>query len=169
MKFVYRGQWGARPPKCVNQLPPIDGIAYHYTASNADEQASHRNCAARVRAVQAYHMDTQGWCDIAYNWLVCKHGYVYQGRGQHRSGATGNANDHTVAICFLGDDTAGRDDLTNEGRQALVDATRHVHRVLRKPSLTYKGHRDYMSTSCPGDQIHAFVTGAAFKRRVRAA
>lgn len=166
MKYVTRTQWGAKAPKCINDLPAINAIAYHYTAANADEQSDHRNCAARVRAVQAFHQGQRGWCDIAYNWLVCKHGYVFEGRGFHRSGATGNDNSHTVAVCFLGDDTAGRDDLTRAGRLALVDITKHIQRKLGR--LAYHGHREYMGTSCPGNEIMAYIHSAAFSAAVNA-
>lgn len=68
MELVSRREWGARPP--LGRLPleerDIRGICVHYTGMNADEQADHGNCAARVRAIQRYHMDHNGWLDIAY-------------------------------------------------------------------------------------------------------
>lgn len=157
--LVYRAQWGARPPKAVVQLPveQISTLVVHYTASNADEQANHANCAARVRGVQNYHMDTQEWSDIAYNWLFCKHGYIFKGRGWGvRSAATGIANSFTQAACFLGDDTKNRADLTPEAKAAL----REIHRFMAQRVDRLKpvrGHRDFMSTSCPGDELYAYL------------
>ena len=66
-----------------NDEPPrsarSQGCAVHYSASGA--AAAHRDCASSVRGIQNYHMDGQGWQDIAYNWLFCRHGYLFRGRG----------------------------------------------------------------------------------------
>lgn len=36
--------------------------------------------------VQNYHMDTKGWADIGYNFLVGEDGLAYEGRGWDRLG-----------------------------------------------------------------------------------
>lgn len=79
-RLVTRTAWGARRPRSTQRLEPsaVRFLVVHYSAMHSDEQADHRNCAARVRGIQNYHMDSHGW-DIAYNWLVCKHGYVFRG------------------------------------------------------------------------------------------
>lgn len=157
--LVTRAAWDARAPRSVNLLEPEDAryLAVHYTAANADEQALHGNCAARVRGIQAYHMDVRGWADIAYSWVFCKHGYIYRGRGIGvRTAATGVANGYTYAACFLGDDTAGRDDVTKEGRAALKEI--HAFVTRNCPNLRgVRGHRDFMATSCPGDELYRFL------------
>lgn len=163
--LVTRRGWGARPPRSTVRLgsEAVRFLVVHYSASDADEQADHANCAARVRGIQYYHTHptpddpTKPWSDIAYNWLVCKHGYIFRGRGWGvRSAATGRANDFTVAVCFLGDDTVNRDDVTDAGRAAI----REVHRFVKvqAPHLEgVRGHRDFMRTGCPGDQLYAFA------------
>jgi hypothetical protein len=168
VKLVTRRAWGAKEPRGFTQLSAraIDTLVFHYSAADSDEQSDHANCPGRVRGVQAFHMGPQrGWSDIAYNFLVCKHGYVFEGRGWGiRSAATGNANDHTLAVCFLGDDTKGRDDVTNAGRQGLVDIAHSF--VVKYGQTRMKGHRDFMSTACPGDEIYGFVTSRRFRDMV---
>ncbi|MFB7411448.1 hypothetical protein ACFCZ2_30140 [Streptomyces sp. NPDC056202] len=46
-------------------------------------EPSHADCAAQVRGIQAFHMDSNGWSDIAYSHLACVHGYLFQGRGEN--------------------------------------------------------------------------------------
>jgi len=140
----------------------VDTIVYHYTGSDSDEQADHKNCARRVRGIQQFHQGTRGWNDIAYNYLVCKHGYIFEGRGlENKSAATGADNSHTLAVCFLGDDTANRDDVTSKGREALVEITRWIRE--RRPAATMRrGHRDFMPTSCPGDQLYKYIRSDVF-------
>lgn len=157
--FVYRKAWGARPPRDKTPLPRenIKAFVLHYSAANSDEQADHKDCARRVRGIQNFHMDTRGWDDIAYSWCVCRHGYIFQGRGiSNRSAATGEANGYTVACCFLGDDTKGKADVTPEAKAAIKDVYRFVKEYTPK-KVAAKGHRDYMATSCPGDELYAFV------------
>jgi hypothetical protein len=159
--LVYRKTWGARPPDCTTALKrnQVKGIAVHYSASNADEQSSHRNCASRVRGIQRYHMDTQGWCDIAYSFVICKHGYIYVARGWfNRTAAQGtnDGNDQYLACCFLGDDTANRDDVTDAGRDAFLRVfKRFEYHYGRKPYL--RPHSHFSATSCPGDELRRWI------------
>jgi N-acetylmuramoyl-L-alanine amidase len=168
VKLVKRGAWNARPPTAVTPLKPSRGVAVHYSASDADEQSQHRNCASRVRGIQRYHMQTQGWNDIAYSYLFCKHGYVFEGRGAHaRTAANGTnaGNSGYLAVCFLGDDSKNRDDVTDSGREALVDIRRHLLMVHPQAKETV-GHRDITSTTCPGDQLYRFIHTNVFKAAI---
>jgi hypothetical protein len=171
VNYVSRSGWGAKAPlsrPTVLLASRVDTIVYHYTAANADEQAEHRNCAQRVRGVQTFHQNVRGWNDIAYNYLVCKHGYIYEGRGiENKSAATGVHNGHTLAVCFLGDDTLDRDDVTIAGRQALVEISRWIRQ--RRPAISkYAGHRDFMSTSCPGNELYTYIHSKTFALQVAA-
>src|SRR6266540_2547837 len=143
MRLVTRQQWGARPPRSVVPLPrsAIDTTVFHYSGADADEQA-----------------------DIANSFLVCVHGYVFAARGYGvRTAATGPANGHSLAVCFLGNDSAGRADVTPAAQQAHVEIARAINerygRVLR-----YAGHRDFMATACPGDELYRYVRSAEFAR-----
>ena len=136
------------------------GVAVHYTGTNADEQRLHRNCAARVRAIQRFHMEEKGWLDIAYNHVFCRHGFVFVGRGfGARSAANGTAdsNDRYFAICFLGDDSVGRADITAEARRAFRQLIREYRRRYR-PAREVRPHSDFYATGCPGDELRALIS-----------
>jgi hypothetical protein len=168
-RYVSRAGWSARAPKARPVLlrdTAVDTVVYHYTASDADERADHNQCAERVRGIQRFHQDTRGWNDIAYNFLVCKHGTIYEGRGiDAKSAATGAANGHTLAVCFLGDDTVSRDDVTPKGRQALVEITRWI-RQKRPSAKLLAGHRDFMPTSCPGNELYGYIKSPTFAKQL---
>ncbi len=55
--IVDRATWKARPTKCTANDKARWRITIHHTQTPAT------NPAQRVRAIQAYHMDTHGWCD----------------------------------------------------------------------------------------------------------
>lgn len=154
--FVTRAQWGARPPRS-RQPQSFTGIRVHYSGSGADELADHRNCGLRVKGIQNYHMDGQKWADLAYGFLTCRHGVVFEGRGwdvRTAANGTNSCNDCCTAVCFLGDDTAGRDDVTNPGRAALAWVIREA---IRRGMKQVGGHRDCLATTCPGDEIYNWV------------
>jgi hypothetical protein len=159
---VTRGAWGAAPAAGRPRIRPaeIRGVAVHYSGMNSDEERDHRNCAARLRAMQRYHLETKGWLDIAYNHVVCRHGFVFVGRGFGiRSAANGTkeANDRYFAICFLGDDSVGRTDVTPEARRSvgqLIAEYRRRYSAARQ----VRPHSDFVATECPGDELRALIS-----------
>jgi N-acetylmuramoyl-L-alanine amidase len=52
-------------------------------------------------------MDTNGWLDIGYNFVVGEDGLVYEGRGWGRVGAHAvNWNSRSIGIAVIGDFTS---------------------------------------------------------------
>ena len=89
---------------------------------------AHDKCAGKVRSIQGFHRDSRGWADIAYNAVVCPHGYVFEGRGVHtKSAANGStqANDDWYAVCYLG---GVGDPFTGEGKLGFIDAVQWLRR-----------------------------------------
>lgn len=166
MRLVSRRGWSARAATYVTPLPMADlkGIAVHYSGNLADE-VNHSQCAKHVRSIQDYHMTrnaadpTKPWNDIAYSFLICKHGYVFEGRGWNvRTAANGtnDGNDHYMAFCFLGGDKVGRDDVLPVGRAALGDLIiEGEKRANRK--LDIRPHSYFFQTGCPGDELRGWI------------
>lgn len=167
---VTRSGWGARPPKAQTALPwpQVDAIAIHYSAAMSDEVPDY---ASRVRGIQNFHMDTNGWSDIAYSHLVSRTGIKFVGRGWGtQTAATLHHNDHTQAICFLGADKDGRDDVTDSGRRAISELIYDAAKLSGKRIgiahqqhgitgfLAIGGHKDFVSTDCPGAELYHFIT-----------
>jgi hypothetical protein len=161
MRLVPRTQWGAAPPRGRDPLPAAEarGVAVHYSGMNSDEQAEHTNCAGRVRGMQRYHMETNGWLDIAYSHVFCRHGYVFVGRGfgtRTAANGTNAANDQFFAVCFLGNDSEGRTDLTRAARTALGELIREYQRRYPR-ALRVRPHSAFVATACPGQELRAYI------------
>jgi hypothetical protein len=93
--------------------------------------------------------------------LVCRHGYVFVGRGfGARTAANGTtaANDHYFAICFLGDDSVGRADVTQEARRVLRQLIADYRRRYPK-ARQVRPHSDFIATQCPGDELRGLISG----------
>jgi hypothetical protein len=161
MRLVGRQAWGAAPPRGRDLLPAERalGVAVHYTGMDSDEQADHANCAGRVRGIQRYHMETKGWLDIAYSHVFCRHGYVFVGRGYGiRTAANGTtaANDGYFAVCFLGNDSVGRADLTGAARRALGELIREYQQRYPR-ARRVRPHSAFVATECPGSELRAYI------------
>lgn len=151
--YVTRSQWGARSPNgSGNSLTGKGkGAALHWEGPEMGSR-SHGDCDNLMRSIQNYHMDTQGWTDIAYNLAVCEHGYIFEGRGKGKgSGANGtsDANHNYPSICAL----VGE----NDPQPAALDtAIADAVAMLRSWGVgtAMKGHRDFVSTVCPGNAIY---------------
>ncbi|GAA3931165.1 hypothetical protein GCM10023085_10680 [Actinomadura viridis] len=132
--MVARSQWGA-DESLVTEPPTYDTAVkaafVHHTNTGNDYTCD--QSAAVVRSVFLYHVKSQGWADIGYNFLVDKCGTVFEGRaggadrpvhGAHTYGF----NTDTTGIAVLGTYTASNDPTTPgvAPAQAALDGTAKV-------------------------------------------
>lgn len=155
-----RGDWGASSPVGTvhtvliaekdNFLTHHDGAARLFLADK-----SHAACLKRVKAVQAFHQGgSRGWADIGYNTLVCPHGRLIEGRGVLTVGAQcPGYNRAGIGSQLM---VGGSDPLVG----AMLNRQRRFYNELvdlRNASMRKMGHRDGVSTECPGDEAEAWV------------
>lgn len=154
--FVTRAQWGARRPKSISRSiwPSRGGVALHYEGPKMGD-FPHTSCASKVRGIQAFHMDSRGWSDIAYSALVCPHGALYEGRWigvRTAANGTNDGNDRYYAICGL----FGVDDpFTDDAKRAYLTGID----LLRESGAArdVKPHRFFKPTGCPGEPVVSWI------------
>lgn len=148
MKIVTRAEWGARQPTKRYTMPtPTPRLWLHHAAVEYEG-------AAAVRECQRFHMDSKGWADIAYSFLVDDDGTVYEGRGAGVVGAhTEGDNSSSHGICAMGN-YQGRDPSDTLIR-AIAGLVAHGHRLYWWPAAFTGGHRQApgAQTACPGDRL----------------
>lgn len=152
--FVTRAEWGARAPKSRTALRTAQGNTVHYEGPAMGDYG-HDSCAAKVRGIQKFHMDGNGWVDIAYSTITCRHGYTYEGRGYGiRTAANGTnpGNDLSYAHCIM---IGVTDTFPEEAR----DAIRHIVQEYEgRGSGTRRWvHSDWLATGCPGEPARRWV------------
>lgn len=156
MNLVSRSEWQARPAKTVTPfITKPSGCALHWEGPRMGA-FGHDQCAGKVRGIQRFHLDSRGWADIAYNFLVCPHGYVFTGRGLFARSAAQGSNDGNakyLAICYLG---GQGDPFTAEGRVGFADAIGYC-RKAGGAGFQVLPHRAFRSTECPGNDIVAWI------------
>jgi len=156
-----RSAWGARGTRCTSGDSSKNKIAIHHTVSPADGDPG-----VRLRGIQAYHMDSRGWCDVGYHFLVTVDGQVWEGRPMNLLGAhVGGHNTGNIGVSFVGcfhTSSCGSfppnvpPDAMIGGAGSAVRTLADLHGISINSS-TVKGHRDHAgaSTSCPGDHLHS--------------
>ncbi|XP_078597485.1 peptidoglycan-recognition protein SC2-like isoform X1 [Branchiostoma floridae x Branchiostoma japonicum] len=159
LTIITRAEWGARPPKSrANLTSPVPYVIIHHSYE-PDVCWNRSQCEKYVRGIQNFHMDTRGWDDIGYNFLVGGNGDVFEGRGWGVKGAQAGPdwNNRSIGICFIGDFT---DKLPP--KEAITAGKVLIQLGVDKKKLvanyTLYGHRQVRPTECPGNEFFKLVT-----------
>lgn len=164
-----RAQWGAdeglrRGAPAYGQIKAA--FVHHTVNSNSYSMA---DVPAIIRGIYAYHVQSRGWQDIGYNFLVDRFGRIWEGRyggvsrpvvGAHTFGH----NDDAFAMSAIGTYTS------TQPTGAVLDAyarlfawkfglhgvdPRSVVNLDGVRANAISGHRDTYPTACPGDALYA--------------
>jgi flagellar hook assembly protein FlgD len=188
--IVRRPTWNADesivrgPPSIAERLR--FAVVHHTAGSNRYSAAQ---SAAIVRGIQRYHVLSNGWDDIGYNFLVDKYGRIFEGRGggitRNVIGAhAGGFNTGSVGVAVIGIyqsaslSSAARTSLRRllawrldvghvrpRGHWNAVSGGSSRWDLGRRVRLrAVSGHRDTSLTSCPGNTIYGQL--GALARRV---
>ncbi|MET8864684.1 peptidoglycan recognition family protein [Nonomuraea sp. NPDC004580] len=163
MRITPRSAFGW-PPSAADTANPRLGLVVHYDGSNQGLAGRpHSACIAYWKSTRTFHTGSaRGWADIGYSFAACPHGEVFEGRGlgryQAAQGTTaGNANWYSVTLM-----SGPGEDPT----PAQIDAVRQLRAWLMSKGVGggVRGHRDFVSTSCPGDRLYGLIKGGVFGR-----
>ena len=163
--FETREDWcpsGDCPPNPNPSNTNVTHLIIHHSAgTNASS-----DWAGVVRSIWDYHVNTNGWSDIGYNYLIDPNGVLYEGRGNNILGAHFcGTNTGTMGVCVLGDFT--NISPTNEAQSMLtellswkicdIDADPlgdSFHSASSQTLDHISGHQDGCATQCPGNTFY---------------
>jgi hypothetical protein len=188
--IITRAGWGAdeslrnKAADCEDSpeyAPRVRYAVVHHTAHSTNSNSyGPGDSASIVRGIYQFHTQTNGWCDIGYNFLVDKFGQMFEGRfggmdrpviGAHAAGF----NTESTGVAVIGE--YGAAPLSSEGYGALKGLLAwklSIHNVNPNTQITVtagagsgkylegtpatiwtiSGHRDVGTTACPGDNIY---------------
>lgn len=142
------------PATAAGYAPCDNGLVVHYDGSDQGLAAKgHDACRTYWKNTRKFHMNTNEWADIGYSFAVCVHGIVLEGRGWQRvQAAQPGGNTTWTSVTFMSGPS-------ESPTTAQVDAFKELRSWLRGKGLgtAIRGHRDFISTSCPGDRLYAMV------------
>ncbi|MFJ8364142.1 N-acetylmuramoyl-L-alanine amidase [Streptomyces sp. NPDC093984] len=180
-KIVTRSGWGA------DETLREAGFVYtgsvkvafvHHTASGNNYTCA--QAPSVIRSIYRYHVVSNGWRDIGYNFLVDKCGTVYEGRaggidqpvlGAHTLGFNSDSTGIAVIGTYSGSTKPPAQTLDGVGALAawklglygmdprgttyLVSGGGNLYPKGQKARLNVlSGHRDGYATDCPGAQLY---------------
>jgi N-acetylmuramoyl-L-alanine amidase len=137
-------------------------IVHHTVNSNAYGPG---DSVGMMRGIWAYHVQSLGYCDIAYNFIIDNYGVPYEGRlggidqsvvGAHAIGA----NYGTTGVAMLGTFTSVTPSSGALGTLENVIRWKlkiHGDDPFDDPAADILGHRDTSSTECPGDAMYNYL------------
>ncbi|MFG1603810.1 peptidoglycan recognition protein [Actinoplanes sp. NPDC049265] len=180
-RYVSRAAWGADESivkKAPEYTPSVRAFFVHHTATSNNYSCS--DSARIVRGIEAYHVKSNHWNDIGYNFLVDKCGTLFEGRkggvtrpvlGAHTLGF----NSYASAIAVIGNyDGVGASATVRNvvaevaayklgmyrvppiGKSAMISSGSDLFpRGTRVVLNRISGHRDTNETTCPGSTLYA--------------
>jgi hypothetical protein len=163
---VTRSQWcpnGNCPPNSSPQATDVKFLVVHHTATPNNEA----DWAARVRQIWSYHVNTNGWSDIGYNFVIDGNGVVYDAREDDTRGAHFSGhNSETSGIALLGTFSSVSPTINSVDALKELTAWKACDKTIDVLATQYHnssglnlhtivGHRDSGSgTVCPGDLLY---------------
>ena len=187
--IVPRSAWGADESIRRNEPEVASSVRMaivHHTAGPNSYSPS--QAAAIMRGIQIYHVKSNGWNDIGYNFLVDRYGSVYEGRyggidrnvvGAHARGF----NTGAVGVAVIGTFESSAIPVAAEASLEKLLAWRldlaHVDPLSTLTAISggseryvagipvslraVSGHRDTGLTACPGQLLYDRLDAIAGK------
>jgi hypothetical protein len=187
--IISRASWGAAGWATGNSgcgsgphyAPPRFGVLHHTVNGNSYGPDQSDDL---LRGIQAFHQRTNGWCDIAYNFVIDRFGRVFEARAGGvdagvMGGHTKGFNEGAIGVSLLGDHSQAAVSPAAVGAvRALFTWKFAIHgidagdttievsggstkyadgQVVVLPRLF--GHRDVSLTSCPGGFAYPLLAG----------
>jgi len=163
-------------PSCpIDNTPQITEpthLIVHHSAGNNQSN----DFGQVVEFIWDLHVNTNGWDDIGYNWLIDPNGILYQGRPDNYQGAHFSCiNENTVGICVIGDYSLVEpseeaintliNTLAFEATEHLIDVNiQSQHETGEFLLDNIAGHRDSSGsmnacsgTECPGNSFYPLL------------
>ncbi|MGW9079044.1 peptidoglycan recognition protein family protein [Streptomyces kronopolitis] len=180
-RIVTRAGWGADEKlreKAFTYTTAVRAAFIHHSGSGNNYSCA--EAPSLIRAMYRFHVKSNHWRDIGYNFLVDKCGTVYEGRaggvakpvmGAHTLGFNSGSTGIAVLGTFTGTEpakaavdavarlTAWKLGLSHVDPRAMVKLTSAGGNRFakgKKVSLhVISGHRDGFTTDCPGAHLYA--------------
>ena len=161
--MLCRSAWGAKPALPGGRVHTITRMTLHHTGAVLGEN---RNAPGRLRQHQQLHQGERGWIDIAYHVGVDRDGNIYELRSNQFAGDTATDYDPAGHFLVLCEGDFDQEPISERQLQSAAMAFAWATQTFKIGADTLRGHRDYASTACPGENLYAHVADGDLKRRI---
>jgi len=158
-----REAWGARPADTARMVPhTIERLTVHHAGTQSGTTGP-----AQFRGWQNWHMDGQGWPDLAYHVIIGIDGTVYEGRDPRYRGDTGTTYDTTGHFLVVVEGDFNNEQPTPEQVESLTRVLAWAAEEYGVSPSTISGHRDHAATTCPGTHLYALIESGSLASAVQ--
>ncbi len=161
-KIICKSSWRARPTKGRFRKHTIRRLTVHHSGV---ELHDNRDAPQRFRDAQRYHQE-QGWPDIAYHVLIDLHGNIYKGRPSWAEGDTFTEYDPRGHFLVMAEGNFSEQRIPDAAYRAVRDVLAWAAEEFGVSPRTIKGHRDYASTACPGNDLYRPIRRGSLQNAV---
>ena len=130
----------------------IDRLTIHHAGSQAGVTGP-----GQIRGWQDWHMNGQGWPDLAYHIVVGVDGRIYEGRDPAFRGDTGTAYDTTGHLLVVLEGNFEVEQPTAAQLASLKSVLAWASERYGVAPDTISGHGDHAATLCPGRHLEAII------------
>lgn len=176
-QVISRVDWGCPDGENFRGTPQYTTVT-HLIVHHTGDSFPSKDYAAWVRAIWAYHVFSNGWADIGYNYVVDPDGNIYEGRagGDNVLGAHFSCqNGGTMGVSLLGTFTSSiPTDAALKSLYALLawragalgidPVGQTFHQGTNQMMYNISGHRDgnpspfaCSTTECPGNLFYPML------------
>lgn len=161
-----RERWSARPANPSNltrNRRAWKWLTIHHSALEGAERLDGSLAATQraLRVIQNAHMNSRGYGDIGYHFLIGPGGRIFQGRdlawqGAHvRADNRADLNPGNIGVCVIGN--FEKEKPSQAAVVALTRLTQALQRQYDIPAARIRAHQDWKATACPGKNLMPFV------------
>lgn len=173
--LITRSEWNADPFIRGNPVPLAQPnyqyMTFHHAAGFSGTTL--QEGLAQVKAIQDLHQNVRGWSDIGYQFVIDRAGRLYQGRPfmdgstslqqlpvLARGAHVGEQNTGNIGVCLLGcyhppEGANCQDVMPEVSFNTYARLFAFFSEVYLVAPEQIRGHRDFSSTACPGDNNYS--------------
>lgn len=155
-EIIKRNEWSSTGAKNVNYLViPLPYVIIHHTVT--PECNTKPKCITMIETIRSYHMDTLGWSDIGYSFLIGGDGNIYEGTSWNREGAhTYGYNKKSLGIGFIGNfqDISASQKMMNAAHKLIVCGK---SKGVLRDDVRVVGGRQISLTESPGRALYGQI------------
>lgn len=161
--MITREEWNALPPakEMIRQVPTK--ITIHHTGTN---QNFDKSTEEKLRDLQKFSfsegflgngMPKKPWADVPYHYYIAADGSLAEGRKIGFEGDSNTDYDLTGHLLIVLEGNFDKIELPPVQREKLEKLVAIVAKKWHIPAEKISGHKDQAVTSCPGENLYAFL------------
>lgn len=157
--ILSRKDWGAKNPVGEAKTHKIEFITIHHTAT---PQKPETLIGTKMRNLQAFSQREEKlasgklkpvWFDIPYHYYLAVDGQIAEGRELKYVGDTNTEYDPTGHALIVLEGSFSTEQPSAGQIDSLKKMVAWLSRKYKVPPAKIKGHSDYATTACPGENL----------------